>query len=133
MDTSTLSQEEQESYQMMRALQKSLITAPANRSASPSPAFRSKLTSALNAEWDAQQKKRLRVYNRPVGRYIALAAALVLVFGVISLLFPPPSGGLPGVVVGPFNLSPELLVVIGVAVIGAVGVGVYFRVRGRGK
>lgn len=96
----------------------------------PSAAFQQRLTSRLDSEWErahpSSSTMTMRVLERPALRVAALAAAVVLVLGALIVLAVPESTPeLQGAAVA-LDDAAAILVLIGVAVAGAV---VYWRDR----
>ncbi len=93
----------------------------------PSAAFQQQMTARLNAEWDrAYAPPTLRLLERPLVRLAALAAAVVLVLAsLLVLVVPDTPDPLQGTAIG-VDDGVALVVLVGVAAVGAV---VYWRGR----
>ena len=91
----------------------------------PGAAFEQRLNIRLNAEWDRlYAPPRLRLVDQPLVRVLAMAAAVVLILGVIVLLAVPSSSSqLRGTAINPGNAA-VILLVLG---IGAIGAFLYLR------
>lgn len=103
-------------------------------SGTPSPEFRARLTDALNREWDSMQHQKRRTttiaawYNRPAARWIGVAAALVIVIGLLAALGPLKPGSDSGASLG----DPGVLAVV-VGILAAIGIiaAVWLNRRGQ--
>lgn len=97
-------------------------------SESPSPEFRSRLTARLNQEWDALQSAKRRQpdpqrwLTQPRFRWVALAAAVVVLTIVAALLLPGTGSlNVPGLSAGNPDLATLIVAVVLVgAAVGAV-------------
>jgi hypothetical protein len=96
-------------------------------SGTPSPEFRARLTDVLNREWDAMQHDKRRTttvaawYNRPSTRLVALAAALVIVVGLLAVYGSTTGGNTSGTVIGDAGTVAIVIgILIGVGVIAAI-------------
>jgi hypothetical protein len=102
--------------------------------ATPSQEFRARLTDALNREWDTMQHTKRRTttqtqwYKRPSSRWVALAATLVVLIGLVAILGTTQQPGLPGATLG----DPGVVIVIVGILIGA-GVIAAVVMNRRGK
>jgi hypothetical protein len=90
-------------------------------SGSPNPAYRSRLTRRLNEEWDRVQQRQSRaLFARPVFRFAALAAAVVLVLGAVLIVLGPGNPSLPATVVGQVDPIFAVVFILALVLVGAV-------------
>jgi hypothetical protein len=86
------------------------------------PAYRTRLTRRLNDEWDkAHRRQPERVFARPMFRFAALAASVVLVLLVVLVALGQNSGFVPtpGASLGPLTV-PTIIFVVALVVIVAI-------------
>ncbi len=102
-------------------------------SGAPTPEFRARLTDVLNREWDSMQHQKRRTttvvawYNRPAARLIGLAAALVIVIGLLAALSGN-VGPIPGFSAG----DPGVIAVV-VGILAAIGIIAAVLLNRRGQ
>ena len=84
----------------------------------PDAAFRARLTQKMNEEWAMAHPRRIRWYNKPVYRFAALAAGLVIV--LLGILLTSQSNGGTNVPGTTFGKDAGPLLIISVVVIAGI-------------
>ncbi len=116
-----LSEENRQLGEVLRQLYRAI-----EPDAPPSPAFSTRMTRMLDAEWERSHRPTLRLVDRPLVRLAGLAAAVVLVLGALLVLAVPDSSQpLQGMAIG-MSDGAAIVVLLGVAAVGAL---VYWRSR----